>query len=145
MYVLALQRSLIISVTLTMTWFSEKMPISTRCLDGFTPNLHKQFWMVSNNHAAINIGHFLSYHRFFSLFSWNFIAWDSPSKQKVLSHEIYFGQKFTRNVKNGSECLKLIWNGTFAIYSTQPLWLWSRIGSKVKISPYIQASNISSA
>jgi hypothetical protein len=30
---------------------------------------------------------------------------------------------FTRNAKNGSECLKLIWSITFAICSTQPLWL----------------------
>ena len=67
------------------------------------------------------------------------------TKQKVLSHEIVFGHIFTRNAKNGSECLKLIWSGTFAICSTQPLWLWSRIGSRVKISHYIQPSNLSSA
>ena len=45
------------------------------------------------------------------------------TKQKVLSHVNSFGQIFTRNAKNGFECLKLIWSGTFAICSTQPLWL----------------------
>ena len=49
------------------------------------------------------------------------------------------------NAKNGSEYLKLIWSGTFAIFNTKPLWFWSRIGSRVKISHYIQPSNLSSA
>ena len=30
-------------------------------------------------------------------------------------------------------------------FNTQPLWLWSRIGGWVKISHYIQPSNLSSA
>ena len=34
-------------VGLMMTWFSEKKLISTRCIRGFMPNLHKIFWMVS--------------------------------------------------------------------------------------------------
>ena len=60
----------------------------------------------------------------------------SPSKQnkKCYFMWIVFGHIFTRNAKNGSECLKLIWSGAFAICSTQPLWLWSRIGSRLKIS-----------
>ena len=56
-----------------------------------------------------------------------------------------FGQKFTRNAKNGFECLKLIWSGAFAIFNTEPLWFWPRIRSWVKISHYIQPSNLSSA
>ena len=43
-----IQRSLIILVGLTMTLFSEKMLISTRCVCGFMPNLYKKSWMVSN-------------------------------------------------------------------------------------------------
>ena len=35
--------------------------------------------------------------------------------------------------------------GTFAICSTQPLWLFSRIGSRVNISNNIRPSNPSSA
>ena len=42
-YVLALQRSLIIMVDLTMTWFSEKMMISYTCICGFMPNSHKKY------------------------------------------------------------------------------------------------------
>jgi hypothetical protein len=45
---LALLRSLIILVGLTMTWFSEKMMISYICISGFMPNSHKKSWMVSN-------------------------------------------------------------------------------------------------
>ena len=41
-YVLALKRSLIILVGLTMTWYSEKMMISYSCIGGFMPNLHKK-------------------------------------------------------------------------------------------------------
>ena len=40
------------------------------------------------------------------------------TKQKVFSH---YGQQFTRNAKNGFDCLKLIWSGTFAIFNTKPL------------------------
>ena len=58
---------------------------------------------------------------------------------------VAFDPKFTRNAKNSSECFKLIWSGTFAICSTQPLWLWSRLRSRVKKSHYIQPSNLSSA
>ena len=43
-YVLALQRSLI----MTMTCFSEKMMISYSCIRGFMPNYHKKSLMVSN-------------------------------------------------------------------------------------------------
>ena len=38
----------IILVSLTMTWFSEKMLISTRCIHGVMSNLIKKFWTVSN-------------------------------------------------------------------------------------------------
>ena len=37
-----------ILVGLTMTLFSEKMLISTRCTCGFIPNLRKKSWMVSS-------------------------------------------------------------------------------------------------
>ena len=57
----------------------------------------------------------------------------------------HYGQQFTRNAQNGFDCLKLIWSGTFAIFNTKPLWFWSRIGSKVKMSHEIQPSNLSSA
>ena len=40
------------------------------------------------------------------------------NKTKVFSN---YGQQFTRNAKNGFECLKLIWSGTFAIFNTEPL------------------------
>ena len=33
-------------------------------------------------------------------------------------------------------------SAAFAIFITQTLWLWSRIGGRVKISHYIQPSNI---
>ena len=48
-----------------------------------------------------------------------------------------FSWKFTRYVKIC--CL------SFAIFVTQPLRLWSKIGSSVEISHYIQPSNLSSA
>ena len=75
------------------------------------------------------------------------LAWNSPSKtkQKVLSHVNSFWSDIYTKAKNDSEYLKLIWSGTFAICSTQPLWFWSRIGSRVKIIHYIQPSNLSSA
>ena len=41
-YVLALQRSFIILVSLTMTCFSKKIMISYTCIRGFMPNLHKK-------------------------------------------------------------------------------------------------------
>ena len=41
-YVLALQKSLIILVGLTMTCFSEKMMISYSCIRGLMLNLHKK-------------------------------------------------------------------------------------------------------
>ena len=41
-YVLDLQRSLIILVGLAMTCFSEEMMISYSCRRGFMPNLHKK-------------------------------------------------------------------------------------------------------
>ena len=34
-------------LALQITWFSEKMLISNRCICGFMPNLHKKSWMVS--------------------------------------------------------------------------------------------------
>ena len=34
-----------------MTWFSEKMLISTRCICGFMPNLLKKSWLVSNTYV----------------------------------------------------------------------------------------------
>ena len=40
------------------------------------------------------------------------------TKQKVFSH---YGQQFTKNAKNGFDCLKPIWSGTFAIFNTEPL------------------------
>ena len=49
-YVLALERSLIILVDLTMTCFSEKMMISYNCIRGFMPNLYKKTWMVSSTY-----------------------------------------------------------------------------------------------
>ena len=41
-YVLALRRSLIMLVGLTMKRFIERMPISTRCMCGFMPKLHEK-------------------------------------------------------------------------------------------------------
>ena len=41
-YLLALQRSFIILVGLTMTCFSEKMMIFYSCIRCFVPNLHKK-------------------------------------------------------------------------------------------------------
>ena len=42
----SLMMSLTILVGLTMTWYSKKMMICTRCIHGFMPNLHKKYWMV---------------------------------------------------------------------------------------------------
>ena len=70
----------------------------------------------------------------------DFSSWKFPQEMQLLHLKtIYhlnrvFGQKFTRNAKNGFECLKLIWGGTFASFNTEPLWFCSRIGSRVKIS-----------
>ena len=50
-HVLALQRSLIILVGLTMTCFSEKIMISYSCISGFMPNLHNKSWMVSTKYT----------------------------------------------------------------------------------------------
>ena len=81
----------------------------------------------------------------------DFSCWKYPQELQLLhlktSYHLnwVFGQKFTRNAKNGFECLKLVWSGTFAIFNTEPLWFWSRIGSRVNISHYIQPSNLSSA
>ena len=80
----------------------------------------------------------------------DFSCWKYPQELQLLhlktSYHLnrVFGQKFTRNAKNGFECLKLIWSGTFEIFNTEPLWFWSSIGSRVKISHYIQPSNVSS-
>ena len=41
------RRLFIILVSLTMTWFSEKMFISTRCIHGFMSNLIKKSWTDS--------------------------------------------------------------------------------------------------
>ena len=52
-YVLALQRSLVILVGLTMTGFSEKMLISNIFRRGLMPNLIKISWKVSNQYASL--------------------------------------------------------------------------------------------
>ena len=43
----SLRRSLIDSVGLMMTWYREKMPVSTSYILRFMPNLHKKSWMDS--------------------------------------------------------------------------------------------------
>ena len=79
-------------------------------------------------------------------FSWKvlwFLLHEIPLQYKTCYlMSIFFGQKFIRNAKNGSGCLKLIWSGTFEIFNTEPFWFWSRIRSRVKISHYIQPSNL---
>ena len=73
----------------------------------------------------------------------DFSCWKYPQELQLLhlktSYHLnrVFGQKFTRNVKNG------FW--MFTIINTESLWSWSRIGSRVKISHSIQPSNLSSA
>ena len=47
------RRLFIILVSLTMTWFSEKMLISTRCIHGFMSNLIKKSWTDSNPQCRI--------------------------------------------------------------------------------------------
>ena len=70
----------------------------------------------------------------------DFSCWKYPQELQLLhmktSYHLnkVFGQTFTRNAKNGFACLKLIWSGTFAIFNTEPLWFWFRVGSRVKIS-----------
>ena len=96
----------------------------------------------------------MSNHWFLFLFFWKvqwFLLLKVPLKLQLLhlktSYNLnrVFGQKSTRNAKNCFECLELIWCGTFAIFNTEPLWFWSRIANRVKISHYIQPSNLSSA
>ena len=41
----------IILVGLTMTWYSENIPISNRCIRGLMPNFIKKSWTVSIAHA----------------------------------------------------------------------------------------------
>ena len=69
----------------------------------------------------------------------------SPSKQNVLSHVNSFWSE------NYTKCQKWFWifeaylKWNFCNCSTQPLWLWSRIGSRVKITHYIQPIKLSSS
>jgi hypothetical protein len=73
----------------------------------------------------------------------DFSCWRYPQELQLLHLKTschlnrVLGQIFMRKAKNGFECLKLIWSGT--------LCFWSRIGSRLKISHYIQPSNLSSA
>ena len=48
-----LRRLFIILVSLTMTWFSEKMLISTRCIHGFMSNLIKKSWTDSTQQPHV--------------------------------------------------------------------------------------------
>ena len=57
----------IILLSLTVTWFSEKMLISTRCIHGFMSNLIEKSWTVStqeHTHRTFSdiISHLLSLH-----------------------------------------------------------------------------------
>ena len=78
-----------------------------------------------------------------------FSCWKYPQEMQLLhlktEQKEFFGQKFTRNAKNGFECLTVIWSGTFATFNIEILWFLYRIGIMVKISHYIQPSNLSSA
>ena len=47
-----LRRLFLILVSLTMTWFNEKMLISTRFIHGFMSDLIKKSWTDSNAHIA---------------------------------------------------------------------------------------------
>ena len=49
------RRLFIILVSLTMTWFSEKMLISTRCIHGFMSNLIKKSWTDSSTQTVYGI------------------------------------------------------------------------------------------
>ena len=76
--------------------------------------------------------------------------WQNERRQKpktlVSAHvNRVLGQKFKRTPKSAFECFKLMWSRNLTIANTQPLWLWSRIRSRVKITHYIQPSNHSSA
>ena len=51
------RRLFIILVSLTMTWFSEKMLTSTRCIHGFMSNLIKKSWTDSISHNFITYFH----------------------------------------------------------------------------------------
>ena len=44
------RRLFIILASQKMTWFSEKMLISTRCISGFMPNLHKKILKLSTHY-----------------------------------------------------------------------------------------------
>ena len=48
------RRLFIILVSLTMTWFSEKMLISTRCIHGFMSKLIKKSWTDSNTDVTLS-------------------------------------------------------------------------------------------
>ena len=67
---------------------------------------------------------------FFSFFSWKSCTWQQTKKNLVSSSQ---------------EMPKFVVLFPSATSITQPLWLWSKIGSRVKISHYIQPSNLSSA
>ena len=76
---------------------------------------------------------------------YDFSCMRSPSKQNVLSHVNSFWSE------NYTKCQKWFWifeaylKWNFCNCSTQPLWLWSRIGSRVKITHYIQPIKLSSS
>ena len=93
------------------------------------------------NHAVINTAHFLSNHWFLSLFSLCDFFCKSCRYKSVFHVNIIFGQKFTRNIKNGFECV--LSEVELLQFLTQYLCgFWSRIGGRVKIS---KPSNLSSA
>ena len=78
-----------------MTWFSEKMLISTRCICGFMPKLHKKSWMVSNNHPWL---------------SWWFLRLVLISKMTWLSIMISFQTSFYLSFYWGVFTVKQWWN-----------------------------------
>ena len=61
------------------------------------------------------------------------------TKQKSFFLWIEF---LVRSLRETPKSFVLFPSAAFAMFITQTLWLWSRIGGRVKISHYIQPSNI---
>ena len=96
---------------------------------------------------TINTAHFLTNHWFLSLFS-SKVQWFLLQKLHMETTHITFFFEIEWLVRSLQELPKsfvLFPIATFVIFITEPLWRWSRIGSRVKISHYIQPSILSNA
>ena len=130
-------------------WFQSKyavQPLSLKALsvlirnaEGSIKTLERLLgWIYSCSHYTV---HFLT-NPCLPLFS-SKVQWFLLKKLHLETKHFFFFCKFlVRSLQEMSKFVVLFPRATFAIFITQPLRLWSRIGSRVKISHYIQPSNL---